>query len=105
MDNELMNSDFFKSLPEDVKKRLKNCKSEEEAMDILKENMIEIPAGELKNVSGGGSANGVTADEYGTTCPLCETFSWCTKTGNYREGKGFFEEEFLCGSCRQTFWM
>lgn len=53
MDNELMNSDFFKSLPGDVKEKLKNCKSEEEAMDILKENMIEIPADELKNVSGG----------------------------------------------------
>ncbi|MDO5139660.1 MAG: hypothetical protein Q4D71_14520 [Oscillospiraceae bacterium] len=69
----------------------------------MKANKLELE--QLKNVSGGGSANGVTADEYGTTCPLCETFSWCTKTGNYREGKGFFEEEFLCGSCRQTFWM
>ena len=55
MDNELMNSDFFKSLPEEVKEKLKNCKSEEEAMDILKENMIEIPAEELKNVSGGSN--------------------------------------------------
>ena len=53
MENELMNNDFFKSLPEDVKEKLKSCKSEEEAMDILKENMIEIPAEELKNVSGG----------------------------------------------------
>jgi hypothetical protein len=34
MDNELMKNDFFKSLPEDVKEKLKNCKSEEEAMDI-----------------------------------------------------------------------
>ena len=54
MDNELMNNEFFKSLPEEVKEKLKNCKSEEEAMDILKDNMIEIPAGELKNISGGG---------------------------------------------------
>ncbi len=53
MDNELMKNDFFKSLPEDVKKRLKNCKSEEEAMDILRDNMIEIPEEELKKVSGG----------------------------------------------------
>ena len=54
MDNELMKNDFFKSLPEDVKEKLKNCKSEEEAMDILKDNMIEIPEEELKKVSGGG---------------------------------------------------
>ena len=53
MDNELMNNEFFKKLPEDVKEKLKNCKSEEEAMDILKENMIEIPVEELKKVSGG----------------------------------------------------
>ena len=55
MDNELMNSEFFKSLPGDVKEKLKNCKSEEEAMDILRDNMIEIPAEELKNVSGGST--------------------------------------------------
>ena len=53
MDNELMNNEFFKKLPEDVKEKLKNCKSEEEAMDILKDNMIEIPEEELKKVSGG----------------------------------------------------
>ena len=53
MDNELMNNEFFKKLPEDVKEKLKNCKSEEEAMDILKDNMIEIPPEELKKVSGG----------------------------------------------------
>ena len=53
MNNELMNNEFFKSLPEEVKKKLKNCKSEEEAMDILRDNMIEIPAGELKKISGG----------------------------------------------------
>ena len=53
MDNELMNSEFFKSLPEEVKEKLKNCKSEEEAMEVLRENMIEIPPEELKNVAGG----------------------------------------------------
>ena len=53
MDNELMNNEFFKKLPEDVKEKLKNCKSEEEAIDILKDNMIEIPEEELKKVSGG----------------------------------------------------
>ena len=46
-------NEYFKKLPEDVKEKLKNCKSEEEAMDILKDNMIEIPEEELKKVSGG----------------------------------------------------
>ena len=55
MNNELMKNDFFKSLPEDVKEKLKNCKSEEEAMDILMDNTIEIPEEELKNVSGGSN--------------------------------------------------
>ena len=62
MGNELMNNEFFKSLPEEVKEKLKNCKSEEEAMDILKENMIEIPAGDLKNISGGGGIYGFPDD-------------------------------------------
>jgi hypothetical protein len=30
-----------------------SCKSEEEAMDILRDNMIEIPPEELKKVAGG----------------------------------------------------
>jgi hypothetical protein len=53
MNKELMNSEFFKSLPEDVKEKLKKCKSEEEAMDVLKDNMVEIPPEELKKVAGG----------------------------------------------------
>lgn len=53
MNDELMNNEFFKSLPEEVKEKLLNCKSEEEAMDILKDNMIEIPPEELKKVAGG----------------------------------------------------
>ncbi len=75
MDNELMNNEFFKKLPEDVKEKLKNCKSEEEAMDILKDNMIEIPEEELKKVSGGWCwAN--------TDCPHYEqTPSYTTNVG------------------------
>ena len=61
MREELINSDFFKSLPEEVKEKLLKCKSEEEAMDVLKNNMIEIPADELKKVAGGGQ-------EYGSGC-------------------------------------
>jgi hypothetical protein len=53
MTDELMNNEFFKDLPEEVKEKLKNCKSEEEAMDILEDNMIEISPEELKKVAGG----------------------------------------------------
>ena len=53
MDSNLLNNEAFNKLPDEVKEKLKNCKSEEEAMDILKENMIEIPEEELKKVSGG----------------------------------------------------
>lgn len=53
MNEELMNNDFFKNIPEEVKEKLKNCKSEEEAMEVLRDNMIEIPPEELKNVAGG----------------------------------------------------
>ena len=53
MRDEIINSDFFKSLPEEVKEKLLKCKSEEEAMDILRDNMIEIPPEELKKIAGG----------------------------------------------------
>ena len=53
MNENLTNSEFYKKLPEDVKEKLKGCKSEEEAMDVLKDNMIEIPEDELKKVAGG----------------------------------------------------
>lgn len=42
------------NLPEEIKEAVKNCQSEEETMDILRDNMIEIPEDVLKNVAGGG---------------------------------------------------
>ena len=39
--NEFFNTEFFKDLPEDVKTKLKNCKSQEEGMDILKDLIAE----------------------------------------------------------------
>ena len=45
--------DFFENLPEDVKNKLKDCKSEEEAMNILKANMIEMPDEMLDDAAGG----------------------------------------------------
>ena len=53
MNENITNSEFYKKLPEDVKEKLKGCKSEEEAMDILKDNMIELPEDELKKIAGG----------------------------------------------------
>ena len=53
MTDDIKNSDFFKNLPEDVKEQLLKCKNEEEAMDILRDNMIEIPSDMLKKVAGG----------------------------------------------------
>ena len=35
MDSNLLNNEAFNKLPDEVKEKLKNCKNEEEAMDIL----------------------------------------------------------------------
>ena len=60
---------------------------------------------QLEHVSGGGSQSEENSDGFRKTCPLCDTFSWCTKTGNYRDGSFFFDEaEYMCGSCGRTFW-
>lgn len=59
---------------------------------------------QLEHVSGGRSQD-ENSDGFRKTCPLCDTFSWCTKTGNYRDGSYFFDEaEYMCGSCGRTFW-
>ena len=60
---------------------------------------------QLEHVSGGRSQSEENSDGFRKTCPLCDTFSWCTKTGNYRDGSYFFDEaEYMCGSCGRTFW-
>ncbi len=64
MNDELMSNEFFKSLPEEVKEKLLNCKSEEEAMEIMKDNMIEIPPEELKKVAGGDNYGFCPEHEY-----------------------------------------
>ena len=53
--NDLINNEFFQKPPEEVKEQLKNCKSEEEAMEILRDNMIEIPEEMMDSVAGGKS--------------------------------------------------
>ncbi len=67
----------------------------------MKANKLEFE--QLQNVSGGGSTNEENSNGFRKTCPLCDTFSWCTKTGNYREGKYFFDGVNGDGSDRHTF--
>ncbi len=46
--------EFYDSLSEDVKAKLKNCKSEEEMMSVLDEEKVELDPALLDEVSGGG---------------------------------------------------
>ena len=48
------NNEFFRQLPEETKEKLRRCRSEEEAMEILKGDMIAIPDELLDAVAGGG---------------------------------------------------
>lgn len=47
------NNEFFRQLPEETKEKLRNCKTEEEAMDVLKGDMVRIPDDALDAVAGG----------------------------------------------------
>ena len=53
MNKNFEDNEFFKQLPEETKEKLRNCKSEEEAMEILKGDMIAIPDDVLDSVAGG----------------------------------------------------
>ncbi len=53
MNKNYENNEFFQQLPEETKEKLRNCKSEEEAMDILKKDMIPVPDDDLDAVAGG----------------------------------------------------
>ena len=58
MNENFENNEFFQQLPEETKEKLRNCKTEEEAMDILKGDMIPIPDDVLDEVAGGGRYSG-----------------------------------------------
>lgn len=45
--------EFFQQLPEKTKEKIRNCKSEEEAMEIIKGDMIPIPDEVLAATAGG----------------------------------------------------
>ena len=71
MNADFENNEFFRQLPEETKEKLRHCRSEEEAMEVLKGDMIAIPDEVLDGVAGG--------DDY-----------WCSEhdpvkkcTGNY----------------------
>ena len=53
MNENFENNEFFQQLPEETKEKLRNCKSEEEAMEVLKSDMIPIPDDALDDVAGG----------------------------------------------------
>ncbi len=53
MNQNFENNEFFQQLPEETKEKLRNCKTEEEAMDVLKSDMIPIPDEVLDSVAGG----------------------------------------------------
>ena len=53
MNENFENNEFFQQLPEETKEKIRNCKSEEEAMEILKGDMIPIPDEALDAVAGG----------------------------------------------------
>ena len=55
MNQNFENNEFFQQLSEETKEKLRNCKTEEEAMDVLKEDMIPIPDDALDDVAGGVS--------------------------------------------------
>jgi hypothetical protein len=53
--NELFeNNEFYRQLPDEVKEKIRCCKTEEEAMDILKHDMIPLPEDTLEAIAGGG---------------------------------------------------
>ena len=45
--------EFFDQLPDETKEKLRNCKSEEEVMEVLNEDMVPIPDDALDTVAGG----------------------------------------------------
>lgn len=53
MNESFENNEFFQQLPEETKEKIRNCKTEEEAMEILKGDMIPIPDDFLEVVAGG----------------------------------------------------
>ena len=60
------NNEFYRQLPDEVKEKIRCCKTEEEAMDILKHDMIPLPDDTLEAIAGGGIWN--CDDDCGDDC-------------------------------------
>ena len=58
-----MNNDFFNKLPEEIREKLKNCKNEEEATQLLKEEMVSIEDEDLDCVAGGGDSRNIDTEQ------------------------------------------
>ena len=61
--------ELYNSLSEDVKAKIKACKTEEEMMNVLAEEKIELDPELLDSVSGGDGCDCPSADN--TTYDLC----------------------------------
>ena len=75
-------NEFFANLPEELKEKLKSCRTEAEMNALLKGAQIELPDELLEGVSGGWTPHLV----------LCSTFR-IEDCGDYyqpQEEKGFF---------------
>ena len=53
MNETFENNELYRQLPDEVKEKIRGCKTEEEAMDILKQDMVSIPDETLKVIAGG----------------------------------------------------
>ena len=74
-----MNSkEFYKGLSEDVKAKIKACKSEAEMMGVLDAEKIELDPAVLDEVSGGGPVgNFCPSHTGGTSKKLCDCHLDC----------------------------
>ena len=54
MNETFENNESYRQLPDEVKEKIRGCKTEEEAMDILKHDMIPLPEDTLEAIAGGG---------------------------------------------------
>ena len=60
--------EFYESLSEDVKAKLKACKSEEEMMKVLDEEKIELDPAVLEGVSGGDTDDNCCECNFNVNC-------------------------------------
>ena len=60
--------EFYNTLSEDVKKKIKACQTEEEMLRVLAEEKIELDPELLDSVSGGGPSAGPKVGQCGSHC-------------------------------------